>query len=256
MKKTTLFTTLALVVIVAIALSTATFAWYSSQSSVTANITKVSAGTAGGSIAIVENSKTTATAGDISLEFNAITQLQPAAMKEVPTDPITNKDLIQENFFTSPVEIKDGVNKFKKSGDGNNAFSNSCNFNIINTGSTKLANKISIKLTATKLDDNDKDLSDALRISVYTSTDNEIYTYIGTLSNDASAEMSVGEILEGGVANDISKANITNTYTFGDDSKLEGSGVLYVRCIVWYDGAVLVDSNNGGGCSVVLTINA
>ena len=117
MKKTTLFTTLALVVIVAIALSTATFAWYTSQSQVQTGDTLIyAAQSSSASLAIDKTQVINSQNTSLALELNS----DPGPMVWFSTAAPTSGTMLTDfdAFITSPI---DAANKFTSTVSAANA---------------------------------------------------------------------------------------------------------------------------------------
>ncbi len=110
MKKTNLITTLALVVIVAIALSTATYAWYTSQSYVGTSDTTLYAATSTSASLAIDNSHnplSTSTSIDLTMA-NATTGISPMIPNAAPTAETTT---VADFTFSTAVQNANGTFK-------------------------------------------------------------------------------------------------------------------------------------------------
>lgn len=132
MKKTNLITTLALVVIVAIALSTATYAWYTSQSKVgTSDTTLYAATSTSASLAIDKTNDTLSTSTSIDLVMaNTTSGISPMIPNAAPTATTTVAD------FTFSTAVKNANGTFKTARTAATP-ATSQEFYVINTNANK-----------------------------------------------------------------------------------------------------------------------
>ncbi len=132
MKKTNLITTLALVVIVAIALSTATYAWYTSQSKVgTSKTTLYAATSTSASLAIDTTNDTLSTNTSIDLTMaNTTTGISPMIPNAAPTAETTVAG------FTFSTAVKNANGTFKTARQDATP-AQSQEFYVINTNANK-----------------------------------------------------------------------------------------------------------------------
>ncbi len=132
MKKTNLITTLALVVIVAIALSTATYAWYTSQSKVgTSDTTLYAATSTSASLAIDKTNDTLSTSTSIDLTMaNTTTGISPMIPNAAPAETTTVAG------FTFSTAVKNANGTFKTARQDATP-AQSQEFYVINTNANK-----------------------------------------------------------------------------------------------------------------------
>lgn len=103
MKKSMFITTIMMVVLLVVALSTATFAWYTAQSSVSsAQVTLTSGTSSSASLAISDTNNGAAAKGSkVTFTLNNATSVLPMVPKASPTAGTTETAAFAGNFFTA-----------------------------------------------------------------------------------------------------------------------------------------------------------
>lgn len=103
MKKSMFITTIMMVVLLVVALSTATFAWYTAQSSVSsAQVTLTSGTSSSASLAISDTNNGAAAKGSkVTFTLNNATSVLPMVPKASPTAGTTETAVFAGNFFTA-----------------------------------------------------------------------------------------------------------------------------------------------------------
>ncbi len=220
MKKTTLFTTLALVVIVAIALSTATFAWYASTSLVSTEKMNVQALTAGADIEITQ---------------------QPTVNGQKLKNAIIGKDDATYNAIaTGDFKNWDG------SAQGTNEEQFKTTFKIQNKSVT---NKVTVTITATvsdvKLADGTSDNSvTKIMVAVKKSTDTN-YTLLTTGATKGTTREAKDQITLG----------TSETFTVDIDKQGGSANEVTIDVIIWIDGVSQTNAQAGATAKVQLNCN-
>lgn len=257
MKKTTLISTLAMVVIVALALTTATFAWYSANTQVTAQTTATAATATSSNLAI----GTTAAGSLTSLDLTAVTAMTPAAPTSswkatAPTNIKAATDVVAL-LKTATVNAE---NKFTSDPTAPTVLT--ADFFVINkaeSGAAAIVPKVT--LTTETVADADADGTELLRVAIFTIAgegDSAVWTYKETLANTASADVTFGTIVKGESANYTTDDNTTQMDKFAAatntvlDSLSAGSNV-HIGIVAWFDGSGLVNTNSGAACKFTLT---
>lgn len=261
MKKSTLISTLAMVVIVALALTTATFAWYSANTKVTAQTTATAATATGSNLSIRSEDGLAQT----SLDLEAVSQMTPAA----PTGD-WSKDLSKPTGSSS-TEIKallktatvDADKVFTS--DPSDATVLAADFYIKNdaeSGAAAIVPKVTLTAEASA-DEGAADGKDILRVAIFVITTNKgttTWTYKATLARDggSSTDVTFGTIVKGESSNYTTAENTTqiDKYTATTSTVLDSLSAgaeTHIGIVAWFDGNTLVNGNSGAACKFTLT---
>jgi len=241
MKKRLLITSIVMMLVVAVALSTATYAWFTSNAAVTASsITLTAESNAGASIGIAWGTDELA---------SAITAQGPAeGAKFAPMAPATCEEgvtAVGVQFQTAT--IKSSAGEYVFNGPTNTsafAYQSASNQTFFRVANTSSSNNASVQMALTGATDS----ADLLRIGVFTSaTSDGAYKLAKVLSVTAGEEVAYGTIVSGNAVDELvadgQEYETASTYTFPLANLTTGTGsVLYFKVIVWMDGYALNDA--------------
>ena len=275
MKKRLLITSIVMMLVVAVALSTATYAWFTSNASVTASTVTMTAATnnqAALGIGWGDSSAQGASAGT-ELVSNLSETLAPMAPTELTNDSTTSAVL----FKTSTVKTVSNTLIFNANGGTATpvTFNNGSEVNTFFVKNVSPSSSINdVKITATITDTNTEDGKDSaalVRIAVFKKASGS-YKLVGVLAS-TGADTVYGTITQNSAAVPGTAAlgaiNGT-TYTVSTmqnyTATAAGTGLLLgqlaagaahdLMIIAWLDGAALNDSTQGIGATISFDFSA
>lgn len=275
MKKSMLFSTVLMVVLLVVAISTATFAWYTSNTQVNVTDTVInSAESADASIEFVWKNSNSVVYRGTSIAFSSGDAIKPMVPTKNPVADDTSMSFVgatvstdgetftaassgetpwSQNYtsvadadaspdpVTDPYNIPEGVTV-------NELF-------IANSATTGAGADLKITATITG------DLANALRIAVFFQDSTGTLKYKGTLANSADATNHAGTdgswSADALVADEISSDGYTATaattgFTIGNIAP-NGEGQL--KIFAWYDGSLLGNAQAGKAANFTLQVN-
>ena len=261
MKKRLLITSIVMMLVVAVALSTATYAWFTSNAGVTASsITMIAESNAGASIGIAWGTDQLA---------SAITAKAPAeGTKFAPMAPATCEEgvtAVGVQFQTATIKSSGGEYVFN--GPSNTSafeYESATNQKFFRVANTSTSNNASVQMTLFDVTGNTAalDASNLLRVGVFTSaTSDGTYTLAKVLSVTAGQEVAYGTITGGAAVDALVAENHEYTtaasYTFSLANLTTGTGsVLYFKVIAWMDGYALNDATASSSATFGLNFTA
>ena len=270
MKKRLLITSIVMMLVVAVALSTATYAWFTSATNVTASTVTMTAGTSASSalgiswFAGSSNSDygTTITAVAPALTTEQTNGFQPAAPNALGD--------AQPNFYTAYI---DSQGAFTSAGSATDVY-RFANYkdaaaaaavqptpdtysNIIHVSNLAASGSVAVTLTANiTVPEGGTDGTALVRIAVFelttTSTSYDTYTYKGCISKIAGTDnTAVGAIQNGATASDLLTGhNTTASIALGPiTAQQEKAYAVYV----WLDGALFDEAQGGKAANIALS---
>ena len=264
MKKRLLITSIVMMLVVAVALSTATYAWFTSNASVTASTVSLTAAT---NSAAALGIGWTGSAAGTAIETTKADTLNPMC----PEALVPGTTLSTVNFKTATIKQEGGVRKFKTVGvDYALAFDDAGSPDVVDTfyvSNLSANNKISqITVTADIAVPQSATTGVALvRIAIFKKVSDN-YVLVGVLSQDAGANTVVGTPAENKNADPVATANTDNPMSYFTGSKAAGTGLALggldvssnheLKVLIWMDGQALDDSKQGVQATVAFTFTA
>ena len=236
MKKRLLLTSIVMMIVVAVVLSTATYAWFTSNASVTASTVTLTAESSGGTaLGIGWLDGTTGT----TITANEASEYKPM----VPSDlEVGTTDFADVTWSGATTYTDGGVAKFNTpyASVSPYQYNGTVDANIKDTfyiENLSTANTIStIVLTLSDV----ADTNTLLRVGVFTSsTANGTYTLRGVLGADEDLDTEWGEITaKGQVVADLCDDEVA-TVTSIEFTNLSAQGKIFFKVVAWLDGVVL-----------------
>ena len=288
MKKRLLITSIVMMLVVAVALSTATYAWFTSNATVTASTVSFTAATSTADAIAIAWTGNTNPGTTLAPDANAGTAMQPM----VPTLPVvgtTTSTAFEASFTTGTLYSKAGVPTFNtadsytanpvvwQTNDNNGEAEGAtpaASFYIKNLSLAKTVTNI--KVTASITDatgDNNVGASNLVRVAIFSkdlgangataSSGNYLlrgilaktagYASTGAVSGEAPQETA---ITANGIATTAAATGFNICKISGADQSLAADSQVDVVVIVWMDGEALTDSTAGKQANVALTFSA
>ena len=266
-----------MMLVVAVALSTATYAWFTQNASVTANSITMTAGTSDTSALGIAWATTSGTAGtpawnagygtDITAKAPATAQtngFQPAAPKALTG--IANN--AAPTFYTAYI---DAQGNFKAAGTETDVYrytedavSNASNLIHIANLAQSGVKSVDLTATITDLSSDEIDVTPLIRIAAYVvSGETPAYTYKGTLGASAgSNNTAVGEITGPTTVEQVTTQQTANSLKTGSTAttvslgNIEAQHEITVAIFVWLDGAAFDEAYSTQQASIALTFTA
>ena len=266
MKKRLLITSIVMMLVVAVALSTATYAWFTSNASVTASTVSVTAAT--NSAAALGIGWTGGPAGT-AIETTKADTLNPMC----PQALVPGTTLSTVNFKTATIKQEGGVRKFKTVGvDNALVFDNAAStavetFYVSNLSANNKISQITVT-AAIDVPQNGTTGVALVRIAIFKKVSDN-YVLVGVLSQDAGANTVVGTPAENKNADPVvspTQPDTDNPMSYFTGSKAAGTGLALggldvssshdLKVLIWMDGQALDDSKQGVQATVAFTFTA
>jgi len=239
MKKRLLLTSIVMMLVVSVALSTATYAWFTSNAQVTASTVTLTAESSGGTaLGIGWLDGTTGT----TITANEASEYKPMVPRELD---VGTTDFADVTWSGATTYTDGGVAKFNTPYASvapyqyNGTVSGNVK-NIFYIENLSQANAIStITLTLADVDDTNS----LLRVAVFTSsTYDGTYTLAGVLGADEDLDTEWGEITtKGQVVADLCDDEVA-TVTSIEFTDLSAQEKIFFKVVAWLDGVVLDDT--------------
>lgn len=239
MKKKLLLTSIVMMLVIAVALSTATYAWFTSNSQVTAStVTLTAESGAGVALGIGWDGGETGT----SITANSALTYNPMVPSALGVGTTT---FSQVSWSGATTYVDNGVSKFNEpysvtpyqyngtvSGNVKNIFY------IENLSQANTISSITLTLS------NVSDTNSLLRVAVFTSsTVGGTYTLQAVLGASADLDTEWGTVQENGVVEDLTNDGAeVATVTSYVMSNLSAQGKIFFKVVAWLDGVALDDS--------------
>ena len=245
MKKRLLITSIVMMLVVAVALSTATYAWFTSNAGVTASSVQLTAASnAGASIGIAWGDDELASAISAKAATGTWAPMAPATCEEGTT-------AVGVQFQTATIKSSGGEYVFN--GPSNASafeYESATNQKYFRVANTSTSNAASVVMTLYDVTGSAaaSDTNNLLRVGVFTSsTNNGTYTLAKVLSVTAGQEVAYGTITEGNAVDELVETGeeyeTAASYTFSLANLTTGTGsVVYFKVIAWMDGYALNDA--------------
>ena len=219
MKKRLLLTSIVMMIVVAVVLSTATYAWFTSNASVTASTVTLTAESSGGTalgIGWLDGTTGTTITDFADVTWSGATTYTDGGVAKFNT-PYASVSPYQYNG-TVDANIKD-------------------TFYIENLSTANTISTIVLTLSDVA------DTNTLLRVGVFTSsTANGTYTLRGVLGADEDLDTEWGEITaKGQVVADLCDDEVA-TVTSIEFTNLSAQGKIFFKVVAWLDGVVLDDT--------------
>ena len=235
-----------MMLVVAVALSTATYAWFTSNNTVSASTVTLSAASSGGvALGIGWKDGTTGT----SITANAAASYNPMVPSALVVDTGSNTPTNFSAITWSGATIRTdgGVEKFNAPYDpapapyqynGTVSAATKDIFYIENLSSSNSIPSITLTLTEVA------DTSSLLRVAVFTSaTVDGAYILKAVMGKEANMNTEWGSVALNGVVADLCADNAeVKTVTNYVISNLAASGKVYFKVVAWLDGVALNDT--------------
>lgn len=239
MKKKLLLTSIVMMLVVAVALSTATYAWFTSNAQVTAStVTLTAESGAGVALGIGWKDGTTGT----SITANAASTYNPMVPSEID---VGETDYADVDWSGATIYVENDVAKFNAPYSVTpyqyNGTVDANTKDIFYIENLSPANTIqTITLTLAEV----ADTNSLLRVAVFTSaTVDGTYTLQAILAESADLDTEWGTVAEDGVVDDLTDdGDEVATVTSYAISNLAAQGKIYFKVVAWLDGVALNDS--------------
>ena len=263
MKKRLLITSIVMMLVVAVALSTATYAWFTSNDSVTASTINLTAAVSDD--AALGIGWTGSTAGT-SITTTASGTLLPMA----PADLVVGTTLDTVDFNSAKIKTVSDVLKFKSvdSADAqvfDNGLTDSAKvetFYVKNLSGTNKISQITITPTIEVADNNANDGTNLVRIAVF-KKDGSDYKLVGVMASEAGVNAVKGTPVADKNSTPVAEAtddspmtNYTATKTSLTLGGLDVTAQHDLKILLWMDGQLLDDSKQGYGAKVSFEFTA
>ena len=275
MKKRLLITSIVMMLVVAVALSTATYAWFTSATQVTANSITMTAGTSDSSalgIAWATSSGSPSFNAGYGTEITAKAPTTAQGNGFQPAAPAALTDA-EPAFYTAFI---DSLGNFKAPGAATDVYRFTENVentpsNLIHIANLAQSGTKSVMLTATISDPTNgaNDGTALVRIAAYVvTTESNVtsYSYKGVLSATSSTHnTAVGTItgpttVEQTTTPQAASSLLTVTSTAAATGinlgNIEAQHEITVAVYVWLDGAAFDEAESGKSASIELTFTA
>lgn len=264
MKKRLLITSIVMMLVVAVALSTATYAWFTSNASVTASTVSLTAAT--NNAAALGIGWTGSAAGTV-IETNRAGTLNPMA----PAALVPGTTLSNVEFKTATTKVEGDTSKFSAvSSDSALVFDNGGSPSLVDTfyvSNLSGTNKIEqITLTATiDVPQSATTGVDLVRIAVFKKNASNDYVLVGVMATATNATTVYGTPAVGKNSTAVAAASVnadnpmgifTNTKTSLALGGLGVSASHELKVLMWMDGQALDDSKQGVAATVAFTFTA
>lgn len=254
MKKSTLISTLAMVVIVALALTTATFAWYTANNEVTANSSATAATASDANLAIGTSSNPT-TSTPIVLNNSA--NLAPMAPKtdwKTATGSETTFGTAKGDLYSSAITAGANATFTTSPTAASTPITGKLFVKNLSAGASV---NLTVALTATTID-GVTDGTGMLRVAIFTGA-SDAAKYEGLLAVGSNPVTKWGEIQADKAVSAMeatsvaAAASLTNFVTLGANTTGASDAEVEINYIAWLDGELLDTDHQGAGCNFVLT---
>ncbi|MDE6302124.1 MAG: hypothetical protein K2M36_00855 [Clostridia bacterium] len=267
MKKSMVVTTIVMVLLLIVALSTATFAWYTSNNQANATATELTSATSSSANIALGWS---ATANTTSVTFEAGTGLVPMvpvwadSLSDATNPGLPTKDTsAAPSFLSATLQNNGGTYTFKENaGSATPWTQKEGNVSEGGTAATTLyainyntAQSVTVEVTAEfATEDEDKDISNMIRVAVVIGG-----KYIGTLGNGSMSYAKLaGTAWQGKTSSEATTTVACDqkvSFTIDQAADANGEAVT-VQLYAWIDGVLLGDSLAGATASFALTFTA
>lgn len=270
-RSSAVLTALIVILLIFAALTTATFAWFSSNRSVTAGTTEFTANNSDGAGSINIYWGATKNGEGLSIRMEDMQNMAPTT----PNMALSVGDKLNKQGFKFQTAIQ--------SGEGNDATFASVRdvsletvtmtgrtsapagqegerkdfFTVANVGTAAIQSTFRMKVTFPVDDLSDFPNSDILRIAVFVATENPTslgsYAYKGTFGYyGANSSTYYGTIADGDRVNDQQTYAATDKVDLIDG--LEANGKVYVKLLAWFDGHMLTVNRAGGSAKATVSV--
>ena len=269
MKKRLLITSIVMMLVIAVALSTATYAWFTSSATVSASSVTLTAAT--NNAAALGIGWTGGTAGT-AIETTKSGTLSPMC----PEALVPGTTLSTVNFKTATIKKEGGVDQFKTVGVANAlVFDNAASslvetFYVTNLSGTNKISQITVSATIDVPQNGTTGVA-LVRIAIFKKVSDN-YVLVGVLSQDAGANTVVGIPAENKNSGPVAAASVdeSNPMSYFTGSKAAGTGLALggldvstsasatheLKVLMWMDGHALDDSKQGVAATVEFTFAA
>ena len=243
MKKRLLITSIVMMLVVAVALSTATYAWFTSNDTVSASTVTLTAESNGGAalgIGWVDGTTGTTITANAAASYNPMVpnalvvdngSNTPTNFSAVTWSGATTRTVGGVPVFNAPYNPAPAPYQFNGTVSGNAKYV----FYLENLSASNDINSITMSLS------NVTDANDLLRVAVFTS-DSATGTFAlrAVLSKTNAQDTEWGTVQTDGVVADLCSTPVATTTSYVIDG-LEAGDQLFFKVVVWLDGAALID---------------
>ncbi len=265
MRSSAVLATLIVILLIFAALTTATFAWFSSNRSVTAGTTEFTANNSdsSGDVKIFWGAEENGSG--LSIEMENMINMQPTTpvnawaegtlLSDVRYQTAIQNGTGDDATFTSVANVAMGrlllVGNTSTASPERKEF-----FTIANLGSSPIGTNVRMKAAFGDLETDPN--SDIIRVAVFVaSSDSDYdspssYKYVGTLGHDNNTDTFYGNITDGALVSSQSKYQATNTVNLA--SGLAAGGMIHVKLLAWFDGNQLTVNRAGLTAKVTLSV--
>ena len=248
MKKRLLITSIVMMLVVAVALSTATYAWFTSSAAVTASTVSLTASSnSGASIGIAWGTAGESTSITAKAAEGTWDPMVPLTLTAATTSDVT--------FTGATIRTEGGVQKFNEASSKNpfkytSTDQTPVEFFHVKNLSTAATNAATVTLTLKDLtgqapaaitDDNS-----LLRVGVFASdTSNGSYTLVAVMGVSANLNTEWGSVTTNGDVASLTADNQEVKTVTSYEFNLAANTAKYFKVIAWMDGVALNDGTAG-----------
>lgn len=262
-RSSAVLTALIVILLIFAALTTATFAWFSSNRSVTAGTTEFTADNADGSGSVNIYWGADRNGSGLSITMKDMLNMQPTT----PVYELKKGDAFGDVRFRTAIQNGEGADaEFVNAADvsvdrllmvGDTATDPRQEkdfFTVANVGADAIDSDIRIKAVFGDLEEFPN--SDIIRIAVYVADGNPTvgasYKCCGTLGYGNNTDTYYGEITDGALVSSQSKYAAETAVDLVRG--LAADGKVYIKLLAWFDGNQLTVSRSGQSAKVTLSI--
>ena len=243
MKKRLLITSIVMMLVVAVALSTATYAWFTSNDTVSASTVTLTAESNGGAalgIGWVDGTTGTTITANAATTYNPMVPSAlvvdtgsntPTNFTAVTWSGATTRTVGGDPVFNTPYDPAPAPYQFNGTVGGNTKYI----FYLENLSASNDINSITMSLS------NVTDANDLLRVAVFTSaTEDGTYALRAVLSKTTAQSTEWGTVQADASVAALCSTPVSTTTTYVIDG-LDAGDQLFFKVVVWLDGAALID---------------
>ena len=272
MKKRLLITSIVMMLVVAVALSTATYAWFTSNETVTAStITLTASNSEGAAIGIAWGDAGASSSIEAKAATGTMSPMVPAslvtqaAVYASEEDDITEATTSAVTFSGATVRNEGGTPKFNTASTNLNPFKYTSTdqtpveyFRVTNLST---ANDVTVTLTLKDLTGQEPaaitDENSLLRVGVFTSDSaSGTYNLVAVMGVSENLPTEWGNVTTDGVVANLTAANAEIPTVTSYEFDLDAEDTLYFRVIAWLDGVALNDNTAGSTANFGLHFSA
>ena len=258
MKKRLLITSIVMMLVVAVALSTATYAWFTSNTGVTASMVTLTASTSDSTaLGIGWTGGNAGTALEVALTDASIDPMAPESL-------VANTTEYDVDFNTATIKNENSVLVFNDDvtsanpivfNNGQSGASKKDTFYVKNLSGTNSIDHVTITASIAANEGNANDGSSLIRAAVFLKNGSDKYVLKGVLAS------AVGTAVYGSTSVIAENLPISGLSSFATVTSIDLGGLAAtaqhdLAIVVWMDGTALDDSKAGYGAHISFNFTA